>query len=181
MALSSGDKVNSNQIQIVYSEADLEKFKQRLYKQGFVILNTKISQEISSFCYEKKWQSLDDTIKEEVLKGSDLFKTLNYFHPISSIEFIISLRESINDWEEDGIWHDDGSRVIAFSLSLTHPEEIKEGGVLKVRKKNSEQAIDIPTPGFGEMIIFLTGIHGYEHKIHQVKDGKRLIIAGWGS
>ena len=173
--------MNSNQIQIAYSKEELEKFKESLYAQGFVLLKTQISQKIKDFCHEKKWQGLDDTIKYEVLKGSDLFETLNFFHPINSIEFIISLRESKNDWEEDGIWHDDGSRPIAFSLSLTHPEEIQEGGVLKIRKKNALPINEIPTPPFGEIIIFLTGVHGYEHKIHQVKKGRRLIIAGWGS
>lgn len=173
--------MNANAIQITYTNQELEKLKNELYQKGFVILNTKISEKIQTLCYEKKWQGLDDTVKSETILGSDLFKTLNYFHSIKSIEFIISLRESHNEWEEDGIWHDDGSRVIAFSLSLTHEHELQAGGVLKIRKKGTEQSFDIPTPSFGKMIVFLTGVHGHEHKIHQVTAGKRLIIAGWGS
>jgi hypothetical protein len=71
--------------------------------------------------------------------------------------------------------------VFAFSLSLTlEPEKIK-GGRLGVRPKGQDQFFEIPTPGFGTIILFLTGLYGFEHKIHQVKEGKRVIIAGWCS
>ena len=58
------------------------------------------------------------TIKEL----NNIFEFLKQFHDFNFIEFIISIRDSQNEWEEDGIWHDDGSRVFAFSLSLLNQE-----------------------------------------------------------
>lgn len=172
---------SQGEITVTYSDTELMLLKNKLLENGFVVFPIKLSQKIQTFCHEKKWQCLDDTFLNETKKEMPLHTLLNFFHEINSIEFIISLRESVNDWEEDGIWHDDGSRKIAFSLSLTHLEEIKDGGVLEVRKKGSEISSKIPTPEFGNIIIFLTGIHGFEHKINMVNEGKRLIIAGWGS
>src|SRR5690606_33254565 len=114
-------------------------------------------------------------------KDGRLYKFLQEFHDFNEIEFIISIRDSKNEWEEDGIWHDDGSRVFAFSLSLTLDADSIEGGRLGVRLKETQSFLEIPTPSFGGIILFLTGLYGYEHCIHQVKAGKRVIIAGWCS
>lgn len=127
----------------------------------------------------EKWEELDETYKSLTAPEGQLFKYLSQYHDFTSIEFIISIRDAGNDWEEDGIWHDDGSRVFAFSLSLTL-DEIK-GGRLGVRRKGDESFLEIPTPSFGGIIMFLTGIYGFEHKIHQVTEGRRIIIAGWCS
>ncbi len=98
----------------------------------------------------------------------------------SKIETMISIRDSKNEWEEDGIWHDDGSRVLAFSLSLTD-EAHQVQGDLEIRKKESLSTQSIPTPAFGTAIIFLTGIHGYEHRTRAVKNGRRIMLVGWCS
>lgn len=172
---------NLSEILVPYLNEHLEHKKNRLFQDGFVSFPLILSENIGLYCHEKKWQSLDDTFLKETKKGKPLFELLNFFHPIDSIEFIISLRESKNEWEEDGIWHDDGSRQIAFTLSLTHSEEIQEGGILEIKRKEDSLSHSIPTPPFGHIIIFLTGIHGYEHKINKVEKGSRLIIAGWGS
>ena len=150
-----------------------------LFQQGYHLTHFTLGDEIREFVLNEKWDELDQEFKKLTAKDGRLFKFLNEYHDFSSIEFIISVRDAKNDWEEDGIWHDDGSRVFAFSLSLT-TDSIK-GGRLGVRSKDEENFVQIPTPSFGGIILFLTGIYGFEHKIHQVTQGRRVIIAGWCS
>lgn len=152
-----------------------------LFKNGFHLSYYPLPDEVKDAVIREDWKSLDDQIKVLTSKGGGLFNFVQQFHDFNEIEFIISIRDSKNEWEEDGIWHDDGSRVFAFSLSLTlNPEEI-EGGRLGVRRRGEETFLEVPTPSFGTIILFLTGIYGFEHKIHQVKKGRRIIIAGWCS
>ena len=124
---------------------------------------------------------IDQVFQKLTSPQGQLFKYLEQFSDFNSIEFIISLRDSKNDWEEDGIWHDDGSRTFAFSLSLTTHSQNVDGGELHIRKKGSTQTSIIPPFEFGKILLFKTGTSGYEHKIHAVKSGRRLIIAGWCS
>ena len=128
---------------------------------------------------DKNYTELDQTFKRLLASNGELFKQLIQFtdYEIDFIEHIISLRDSENEWEEDGIWHDDGSRVLAFTLSLTTGPI--EGGILEFRKKDQIQSQKIHTHPYGTVIVFKTGIMGYEHKINAVTKGKRLIIAGW--
>ncbi len=152
-----------------------------LFPHGFHLTSFPLGEDLKTFVREKNWSALDERFKSLTHPSGELFNFLHAFHDFSTIEFIISIRDANDEWEEDGIWHDDGSRVFAFSLSLTeHPEKI-QGGVLGIRRKGTEVMQEIPTPAFGEIILFLTGPHGYEHKIHQVKEGQRIIIAGWCS
>lgn len=154
--------------------------KPELFQNGFHISYFPLGEEIRQLVMNEDWEGLDREIKKLTSPGGSLFNFLQEFHSFNEIEFIISIRDAKNDWE-DGIWHDDGSRVFAFSLSLTlNPDEI-EGGRLGIRAKGSENFLEIPTPGFGTIILFLTGIYNVEHKIHQVKKGRRIIIAGWCS
>ena len=153
--------------------------KPELFSRGYHLSFFPLSDEIRGLVDREAWVELDEEFKKLTLKDGRLFKSLQEFHDFSSIEFIISIRDAGNDWEEDGIWHDDGSRVFAFSLSLT-PGDVK-GGRLGLRRIGEEQFTQIPTPSFGGIILFLTGIYGFEHKIHQVTGGKRIIIAGWCS
>ena len=110
-----------------------------------------------------------------------IFDELRKYAEFSEIEFIISIRSSLEYPDEDGIWHDDGSRLLAFSLSLTLDHEGVEGGRLEIRKRGSETSPSevITTPPFGTMIVFSTGQSGFEHKINRVTSGERIIIAGW--
>ena len=155
--------------------------KPELFQNGFHLSFFPLPPEVRSCVENQKWDELDLIFQEFTKRDGRLWKFLQDYHDFSIIEFIISIRDAQNDWEEDGIWHDDGSRVFAFSLSLTlNPEEI-EGGRLGIKRKESDQYLEIPTPSFGGIILFLTGLYGFEHKIHQVKKGKRVIIAGWCS
>jgi hypothetical protein len=152
-----------------------------LFQNGFFLTHFPLGSEIEDLVRLEKWVELDREFKLLTAPAGRLYQFLKGYHDFNSIEFIISVRDSKNDWEEDGIWHDDGSRVFAFSLSLTLDSEGIEGGRLGVRRKGEEKFFEIPTPSFGGMVLFLTGIYGFEHKIHQVKSGKRIIIAGWCS
>lgn len=152
-----------------------------LFKNGYHLENFTLDDNIYSYVREQNWPKLDEAIKDLIGYDGQLFKFLSTYHEFKSIEFIISLRASENVWEEDGIWHDDGSRVFAFSLSLTIDAQKIMGGKLGVRRKGHVDFTEISTPEFGGIILFLTGKYGYEHKIHQVIQGQRLIIAGWCS
>lgn len=150
-----------------------------LFRNGFHVTYFPIPENVKETVRQEDWNSLDQEIKHLTAKDGSLYHFLKQFHDFEEIEFIISIRDSQNEWEEDGIWHDDGSRVFAFSLSLTLEPEKVQGGRLGIRPKGQDHFMEIPTPGFGTIILFLTGIYGFEHKIHQVKAGRRIIIAGW--
>lgn len=150
-----------------------------LFQNGYHLTYFPLSDEIRNLVLSENWNDLDNEFKKLTSKDGRMFRFLSDYHDFENIEFIISIRDSSNAWEEDGIWHDDGSRVFAFSLSLTL-EDVK-GGRLGLRRKGEDNFVQIPTPSFGGIILFLTGIYGFEHKIHQVLEGKRIIIAGWCS
>lgn len=152
-----------------------------LMNSGFHLTFFPLTEEVRNIVRSEKWDELDREFQKLTSSEGKLFQHLQTFHEFTSIEFIISIRDSENDWEEDGIWHDDGSRIFAFSLSLTEDADAIEGGRLGVKRKNEENFVEVPTPGFGGMIVFLTGLYGFEHKIHQVTKGRRIIIAGWCS
>ena len=155
----------------------------------------------------RDWTELDQAVALAVAPGGVLFETMRgraagLGIEFREIEFIIAIRSS-REWrdaghdaynaynaynDEDGIWHDDGSRVLAFSLSLTLGEAAGgrgqvEGGRLEMRRRSSPDEIiaSIPTPPYGTMIIFQTGHGGYEHRIRAVTGGERIIIAGWAT
>lgn len=153
--------------------------KPELFAQGYHVSYFPLGDEIRSLVEKEDFQTLDQKFDELTSKDGALFKFIQNFCEINHIETMISVRDSKNEWEEDGIWHDDGSRVFAFSLSLTLDEV--QGGRLGIRHTGSDDFGLIPTPSFGGMIMFLTGIWGFEHKIHQVTQGKRVILVGWCS
>ncbi len=150
-----------------------------LMNTGFHLTYFPLTDTIRNSVREENWPAVDEAFKSLTSPEGRLFQFLKTFHEFSSIEFIISIRDADTEWEEDGIWHDDGSRVFAFSLSLTEDSENLEGGKLGVKRKNEDHTIMLPTPSFGGIILFLTGMYGFEHKIHQVTKGRRIIIAGW--
>jgi hypothetical protein len=149
--------------------------------QGYFCKKIALPTSISEKVKERNWIEVDRLIREEVKKGGIIFNELIQITEFSEIEFIISIRSSLEEPDEDGIWHDDGSRVLAFSLSLTLDHLAVQGGRLGIRKREGESIStqEIPTPPFGTMIIFATGHQGFEHKIHRVVQGERIIIAGW--
>lgn len=157
----------------------ITKCQSALDKRGYAIYKIDDLQDLSNEINSEKYQEIDNYFQKETKCGGLIFKILSQFCHFNEIEFIISLRDAKNEWEEDGIWHDDGSRKLAFSLSLTTKN--LEGGILEIRKKDKTNHVYLKTPQYGEMIIFKTGVDDYEHKINSVTKGKRLIIAGWCS
>jgi hypothetical protein len=152
-----------------------------LMNTGFHLTYFPLSEDIRNSVRQEKWQEVDEAFQKLTAREGRLSQFLKAFHEFESIEFIISIRDAENDWEEDGIWHDDGSRIFAFSLSLTENAGLIEGGRLGVKRKSDIEYLEIPTPEFGGIILFLTGLYGFEHKIHRVTKGRRIIIAGWCS
>lgn len=148
-----------------------------LLDKGYCQLNIELPTLVRQSIIQKDYNQLDELFLSYTKPDGFLFKQLSDFIHFHRIEFIISLRDAQNEWEEDGIWHDDGSRALAFTISLT--QESIEGGVLGFRKKGEIDYSKIPTPPYGTMTVFKTGRDGYEHKIHKVSRGSRLIIAGW--
>lgn len=148
-----------------------------LFTQGFHLSHVSLSDTLREAVEQENWTEVDRQVKILLEKNGSLYNLLQSFHTFEHVEFIISVRNASDEWQEDGIWHDDGSRVFAFSLSLTlNPIE---GGRLGIRRQGSETFVSLPTPSFGGIILFLTGVYGFEHKIHQVTNGQRIIIAGW--
>jgi 2OG-Fe(II) oxygenase superfamily len=152
-----------------------------LFPSGFYLHHFGPLEDLKALVLREDWSGLDEVLKLKTTQGGDIFLEVQKFHEFDKIEFMISIRDSIDEWQEDGIWHDDGSRVFAFSLSLTLDPSSLEGGKLGIRKKGQTSFHEISTPPFGTAVLFLTGQHSYEHKIHQVQKGRRIIIAGWCS
>ena len=149
-----------------------------ILEKGHEIDQIDLGSEIQTIILKKDWNTLDALLNSMCQKEGLLFKTLKKVRCFKTIEHIISLRTAP---DEDGIWHDDGSRQLAFSLSLNLNSEV-EGGELSIRKKGAiDKTTLIPTLPFGSMIIFLTGHDHFEHKTHGVKKGERLVAAGWCS
>ena len=154
-----------------------EQLQQNCHFFGKVVL----SDTIIEFIRNKNWEMLDQYFQKQTVSHGLIFTYLSQFRKFSQIEFIISLRDAENEWEEDGIWHDDGSRVLAFSLGLNLNPDTIQGGELYLRKKTAKDFIKISPFSFGEILVFQTGVSGFEHKINKVTKGQRLIIAGWCS
>lgn len=152
-----------------------------LFQQGFHLSYFPLGEKVRNLVEQNAWEEVDLEFKQLTSPEGALFQFLKEFHEFSVIEFIISIRDAANEWEEDGIWHDDGSRIFAFSLSLTTNPDSLEGGRLGIRRKGEESTRLIPTPSLGGIILFLTGLYGFEHKTHRVTQGRRVIIAGWCS
>ena len=152
-----------------------------LQADGYFLKPIGLPEKVRRHVAERNWKALDEAIQQETRPGGVIFEELLTYTHFKEIEFIISIRSSLEFPDDDGIWHDDGSRVLAFSLSLTLDHLGVEGGRLEVQKRGQLAPVSkiIPTPPFGTMIIFATGQMGFEHKINKVTRGERIIIAGW--
>ncbi len=151
-----------------------------LNHQGHDLLDFYLDEKFKELVLSKNWAKLDQLIFDLTASGSPLHQLLRHQLDFSSIEHIIAIRSAPGD--EDGIWHDDGSRLLGFSLSLNlDPEKIIGGHLLfKLKESNVEPVIYPPQP-WGKLIIFLSGLSGYEHKVTAVTEGHRIVIAGWCS
>ncbi|MBY0413155.1 MAG: 2OG-Fe(II) oxygenase [Bdellovibrionales bacterium] len=150
-----------------------------LNELGIVQKSFPLNDEIISLLRNESWNELDQYFLNAEKPNGILFEFLKNILKFESIEHIIAIRSAPDD--EDGIWHDDGSRILGFSLSLTENHEKTMGGELRFRPKNEKKYQSFTTRPMGEMLIFKTGIYGFEHMVSAVTEGKRVVIAGWCS
>lgn len=150
-----------------------------LEEQHIIQKSFPLSKELLAYLAEENWVKVDEYFLKAGSPGGELFLFLQEFLVFSSIEHIISIRSAPLD--EDGIWHDDGSRILGFTLSLTANPESIIGGHLLFKSKNEASHLSLSTRPIGEMLLFKTGIYGFEHMVTAVTQGKRVLIAGWCS
>tara|TARA_Y100000780_G_scaffold155505_1_gene140092 strand:+ start:124301 stop:124783 length:483 start_codon:yes stop_codon:yes gene_type:complete len=149
------------------------------FKNGFFSDKLTLPEELKEATINKNWGQVDAICERLIVPTGLLFQYLSPYAGQKRIEFIISIRDSKNEWEEDGIWHDDGSRILAFSMGLNLNPDSIEGGQLLLRKKGEQEYSSIPPMEFGEIIVFKTGISNYEHMVKAVTKGHRIVMAGW--
>lgn len=144
---------------------------------GHLITTFPLPEKAKTLAFEKDWKELDLIMGHAV--QTDLKNYLQQFKKFSHIEHMLALREGDNPEEEDGIWHDDGSRVLAFSWSLNF-FGMPQGGALELRKRG-EKEIALGPFEPGTLIVFQTGVDLFEHRTRKVEKGQRLVCAGWCS
>jgi hypothetical protein len=150
-----------------------------LERNGCLLTDYPLNDLILTYVKNRQWKELDNHFLEISRPGGSLFNFFQAYLTYTSLEHIIAIRTAPND--DEGIWHDDGSRFIGFSLSLNLAPESIAGGELYFKKKEStEMSCFRPLP-FGKIVIFLSGVYGYEHKVSAVTQGERIVIAGWCS
>ncbi len=151
----------------------------KLIESGFLLTQFPIDPIVIAWVKNQEWKKLDqyflDISKPNGLLRNFLFDFLDFSH----LEHIISIRRSPDD--EDGIWHDDGSRFLGFSLSLNIDPTCISGGELRFKKKQTKEAEVFPPLPCGQIVLFLSGIYDYEHMVSAVTRGERIVIAGWCS
>lgn len=152
---------------------------QELETLGLVERSFPLNEKIISLVKEENWRELDQYFLRAEKKDGLLFEFLKTYLDFESIEHIIAIRSAPDD--EDGIWHDDGSRILGFSLSLTQNHAQTVGGELRFRPKGAQNYQSLSTRPMGQILIFKTGIYGFEHMVSAVTEGKRVVIAGWCS
>ncbi|MFT6071181.1 MAG: hypothetical protein ACJAT2_001453 [Bacteriovoracaceae bacterium] len=153
----------------------MNQVKIEYFKKGHINFNWEVPPSWKQAILEKDWQTLDSLAAQAVSEKGSLRVLLEKLCPVQKIEHLISLREAP---DEDGIWHDDGSRDLAFSLSLSLESFEGEGLGLRIRGDEAS-AFTLGYRPYGTLTCFLTGSNGYEHRTHQVLKGSRLVLAGW--
>ncbi len=157
-----------------------------LKEKGFKHFRPDIPKHWKDLLKDKNYQQLDKEAGHLISKDGSLYSYIknqfpHYFEESQDgFEYIISVRKGPQDIDEDGIWHDDGSRLLAFSLSLNLEPTAIEGGELLFRPRHSKENIySLETRPFGMLTVFATGQEDWEHKTSLVRVGTRVIMAGW--
>lgn len=151
----------------------------QLLEQGYILTDFPLDKVVLEYVLQQNWAALDQHFLDISKKDGQLRNFLLEYLDFETLEHIIAIRRAPED--DDGIWHDDGSRFVGFSLSLNRSPESIVGGELLFKKKNADRSMTFPPQPFGKIVIFLTGIFGYEHKVNAVTSGERIVIAGWCS
>ena len=151
----------------------------KLIDNGFIEVDFQLDDVVLSYICNENWRGLDDYFINISKPGQQLHSFLLNFLEFDKLEHIIAIRSAPTD--EDGIWHDDGSRFLGFSLSLNLDPANIMGGQLKFKQKSSQDMTIFPPQPFGRMVLFLSGLYGYEHMVSAVVKNRRIVIAGWCS
>jgi hypothetical protein len=147
------------------------------FPNGLIETTFPVTEEMCSALDREDWKTLDQLFIEASSLQGLLRNFLQQYLAFEGLEHIIAIRSAPDD--EDGIWHDDGSRILGFSLSLTRNHECVVGGHLEFKKKDEQTGLTIKTRPLGTILLFLTGVYGYEHRVTAVTSGRRIVIAGW--
>ena len=150
---------------------------QTLNDEHLIFIPIELPVEVDELLTQKNYYELDQWILKATMPEGLIFNNLKPILDFSYIETIIAIRTAGED--EEGIWHDDGSRILGFSLSLTRDHQSIRGGHLEFRQKGEVQYQSIPTQKMGTLICFKTGLYGFEHRVSKVTTGTRTVIAGW--
>jgi hypothetical protein len=148
-----------------------------LKQQGWLKFHIELPAIILQNIREQNYPQLDDNVSQLLDPTGKLYSILNDLVTIKKTEFILTLRQAPDD--EDGIWHDDGSRQLAFSLGLNQTINTIEGGQIELRNKSDSTCHQFAPLAWGEVLVFLTGLHHWEHRVLAVTKGTRLHMAGW--
>lgn len=151
---------------------------EELKDKGFIKFHYGFPNEFKQAATSCNWEEVDRLIFKYLQEGGYLHQIISKYQEFYFTEHIIALRHAESD--EEGIWHDDGSREIAFTWSLNDDPELC-GGELLFKSKHLEDLTAISPPPMETLIIFLTGKSGFEHKVNKVTKGTRKTIAGWCS
>jgi hypothetical protein len=153
-----------------------------LKNTGYTKVQLNLPLELHELIVTKNYQLIDQFFTDCLKPMGFLSEILKNYGSFQSTEHILTLRSAEDPLEpdEDGIWHDDGSRFFAFSLGLNLKNEMIAGGDLLFRLKGQNEILFRHPPlAYGELLVFLTGIWGFEHKVEAVTKGQRLHCAGW--
>ncbi len=156
-----------------------------LFSAPFVKLKIELPVHWREYVACENYVALDSEYQEAMKPDGFLYQILKSFCEFNSLEGIIAVRSAPDD--EEGIWHDDGSRVMGFSLALNLSPQSIVGGDLLIRPRfiysaNSDEGANRLSPlHFGELLVFKTGVEDFEHRVTKVLMGKRTVLAGWCS
>ena len=114
----------------------------QLQELGIIQKSYPLSREVIDYVTNEDWPAIDQYFLAAEKPGGALFEFLKEVLSFESIEHIIAIRSAPED--EDGIWHDDGSRILGFSLSITKNHEETVGGHLRFRKKGASNSRVLP-------------------------------------
>ncbi len=149
-----------------------------IMQSGFKIIKFEGNKNLLDLAIAKNWVGLDQEFSKLITCNGFFHSLFLEYLNFNNVEFIINNRMAESD--EDGIWHDDGSRLLAFSLSLNSDIRTIEGGQLQIRHKTKPELVNSLGPfNFGTLALFLTGKFGFDHKVCRVIKGERTTIAGW--
>lgn len=149
-----------------------------LKDKGLVYFDFNCPEHWADLIRGQNYDQLDQEVFDQTAQGGPLREKLLEYADFNHIEHILSLRSAPKD--EEGIWHDDGSRPLAFSLGLNLEPAAICGGELLFREKQPQAEISRISPlPFGRGVVFLTGLWGKEHRVCAVTRGQRLVLAGW--